>query len=517
MRAYRQDGAPSWRSETKGNQMILVSNAGGGSIAASILVGLLLVGCSGPSDAPEGSAAANGSDVSIASTINWAPETFTLANGMDVVVLPDHRVPVVTHMVWYRVGAADEPAGQSGIAHFLEHLMFKGTDTLGPGEFSQIVAQNGGVDNAFTSYDYTAYFQRVALDRLELFMGYEADRMTHLNIPEDHFYAERDVVLEEARMGLQDIGQIMDVEMSRTLWPSHPYGVPIAGWVEEIGAVEPDQVMAFYNTWYAPNNAILVVAGDITAEELRPMAERTYGQIPARPVPERQRPGLDEPRSADRINLEHELAGERYLYRYYEVPSFQTGGNDLGAALSVGMSILDGGSTEWLYRDLVIDQGLATLAGGYYWGSTHDDGQIVMYAVPNEGVGFEELEAAMDAVVARYLAEGPTPEQLHRTIVSSVSSAIYAQDDQVSMAQLFGRGLASGRSLDDIMGWAASIEAVTAADVQAAMAAVLVPEQAVTGTLSPLAALPIDMDVKSAATGLSEGEPASDDAEDKKE
>lgn len=501
--------------------MFLGSSSTRGFGSGLIMSVLVLAACSGPTENSSEVEDAAGGDVSIASTIHWAPETFTLDNGMDVVVLPDHRVPVVTHMVWYRVGAADEPEGQSGIAHFLEHLMFKGTDTLGPGEFTQIVAQNGGVDNAFTSFDYTAYFQRVALDRLELFMGYEADRMTNLRIPEDHFYSERDVVLEEARMGLQNIGEIMDVAMGQALWPEHPYSTPIAGWVEEVGAIEPEQVMAFYNTWYAPNNAILVVAGDITAEELRPIAERTYGQIPSRPVPERARAGTEVPRSTDRISLEHELAGERYLYRYYEVPSYQTGGNELGAAVSVGMQILDGGSTEWLYRELVIEQGLATLAGGYYWGTTFDDGQIVMYAIPNEGVSFDELEAAMDAVIARYLDEGPTVEQLHRTQVSSISSAIYAQDEQAAMARLFGRGLASGRTLDDIVGWARFVEAVTIEDVREAMAQVLVPEHAVTGTLVPLAAAPEVVEPKSDEADMEEDntdtDASAEDDEDKKD
>ncbi len=481
--------------------------------AVAVLFAAVLAGCSGPAPSSDGDTPA-----SIADTISWAPESFTLANGMEVVVLPDHRVPVVTHMVWYRVGAADEPEGQSGIAHLLEHLMFKGTDTLGPGEFSQIVARNGGVENAFTSFDYTAYFQRVALDRLELFMGYEADRMVNLNFPEDHFYSERDVVLEEIRISQQDVGEIMDVEMSRTLWPVHPYGIPIAGWDYELGAIEPDQVNAFYQTWYAPNNAILVVAGDITAETLRPMAERTYGQIPRRPVPSRARAGTEDARASDRVTLEHELAGERYLYRYYEVPSYRTAGTALGAAISLGVSILDGGTTEWLYRDLVIDSGLASMAGGYYWGSTFDDGQVVLYAVPNEGVGFAELETAMDEVVAAYLAEGPTAEQLTRTITSTVASAIYAQDDQVSMAQLFGRGLASGRSIDDIMGWVAAIEAVSASDIQAAMAGVFDPQNAVTGTLSPQSDEAPAQDAKSETTSVEEGEPDSiTDDEDKKD
>ncbi len=417
----------------------------------------------------------------------WAPETFTLENGMDVVVLPDHRVPVVTHMVWYRVGAGDEPPGQSGIAHFLEHLMFKGTDELGPGEFSEIVEANGGVDNAFTSWDYTAYFQRVALDRLEMVMRMEADRMTDLQFPEDHFYSERDVILEEIRISEQDIDRIMDRRMASVLWPEHPYGVPIGGWAEEAGSLEPDNIMAFYRTWYAPNNAILVVAGDITAEQLRPLAEGIYGPIPSHPVPERARPANPLQLEARRLDLAHELAGQRELHRYYGAPSIRTGGLEMAAALSVGMSILDGGTSEWLYRELVIERGLATTAGGYYWGTTRDDGQIAVYAVPNEGVSFADLETAMDEVIAAYLAQGPTEEQLQRTKTQTLASTIYAQDDQATMARIFGGGLAADRSLDDILGWNDAVLAVTGGDVRAALATVLVPENSVTGELSPQA------------------------------
>jgi len=415
----------------------------------------------------------------------WSPETFTLENGMEVVVLPDHRVPVVTHMVWYRVGAGDEPPGQSGIAHFLEHLMFKGTDELEPGEFSEIVKANGGVDNAFTSWDYTAYFQRVALDRLEMLMRMEADRMTDLQFPDDHFYSERDVVLEEIRIGEQDINRIMDRQMASVLWPEHPYGVPIGGWDYEAGALEPDDIMAFYQRWYAPNNAILVVAGDITAEELRPLAEEIYGTISPREVPERLRSMDPPPLAARRLDLDHELAGQRELHRYYKAPSIRTGGIENAAALSVGMSILDGGTSEWLYRELVIERGLATTAGAYYWGTTRDDGQIATFAVPNEDVSFDELEAAMDEVIATYLAEGPTDEQLQRTKTQSRASTIYAQDDQATMARIFGAGLAGDRTLDDIIGWNGAVAAVTAEDVRTALAEVLVPRNSVTGTLSP--------------------------------
>lgn len=466
----------------------------------ALAAGLMLAACSGASDTAAETSAEEGG-------FSWAPETFTLDNGMEVVVLPDHRVPVVTHMVWYRVGSADENPGESGIAHFLEHLLFKGTERFGPGEFSRLVTANGGVDNAFTSYDYTAYYQRIALDRLEMFMDMEADRMTGLVLPDEEFYSERDVVLEELRIAQQDIGRVIDIAMERELNPVHPYGIPVVGWIEEVGALEPDQVMAFYNRFYRPNNAILVVAGDITAEELRPMAERTYGQVEPLYVEERVRPENPEGLGSRRIAFEHELAGERYFYRYYSAPSYLTGGNELGATLSVGMSILDGGTTEWLYRELVIERGLATTAGAWYLGGAHDHGEIGIYAIPVEGVGFAELETAVDEVIAQYLAEGPTEEQITRTQTGMVSSAIYAQDDQASMAQLFGRNLAVGRTVEDIMSWPESVEAVTAEGIRTALADVLVMENSVTGNISPVSVPAVPEDAKSDATGMEEGSP----------
>lgn len=415
----------------------------------------------------------------------WSPETFTLSNGMEVIVLPDHRVPVVTHMVWYRVGAADEPVGESGIAHFLEHLMFKGTGDLAPGEFSRVIEANGGVDNAFTSWDYTAYYERVALDRLEMVMRMEADRMRGLNFPDDHFYSERDVVLEETRIREQDIDHIMGVRMSNALWPRHPYGIPIGGWFDETASLTPENVRAFFDTWYAPNNAALVVAGDITAEELRPLAEEIYGSIPAREVQVRERPVNQNWQGPERIDVVHELAGQRELHRHYRAPNIRNAGIDRAAALAIGMSVLDGGTTEWLYRDLVIEQGLATTAGGSYWGTGYDDGRIVLFARPRDGVSFEDLEAGMDATVARFLEEGPTPEQLRRIKNQISASEIYAQDDQASMAQIFGRGWATGRSLEEIMAWREALEAVTAEDVVTALRETLRIENSVTGTLSP--------------------------------
>ncbi|MBN9276698.1 MAG: insulinase family protein, partial [Hyphomicrobium sp.] len=236
---------------------------------------------------------------------------FTLPNGLMVVVVPDNRAPVVTHMIWYRVGAADEPPGTSGIAHFLEHLMFKATEKIGTGEFSKIVSRLGGQDNAFTAQDITAYFQRVSKDRLPKVMEMEADRMVNLKLDEKEVLTERDVILEERRSRVENNpSAILDEQMGAALYLAHPYRIPVIGWEHEMAKLSRDDAMKFYKRFYAPNNAILVVTGDVTPEEVRKLAEATYGKIPRNPnVSTVERPGEPPHRAARRIELKDPRAG----------------------------------------------------------------------------------------------------------------------------------------------------------------------------------------------------------------
>ena len=245
------------------------------SVALSVLILALAVTAAGPQQAE-------------AALFN--PETFTLDNGMQVVVVTDRRAPVVSHHVWYKVGSADSPPGKSGLPHFLEHLMFKGTENLAPGEFSEIVARNGGNENAFTGSDYTGYYQTIARDRLELVMEMEADRMTNLVLDDAAVLPERDVVLEERSQRVDnDPGSRLAEQLNAAQYLNHPYRLPVIGWRHEMESYTREDALDFYRTWYAPNNAVLIVAGDIDAEELRPLAERYYGAIPRRDVPERVR------------------------------------------------------------------------------------------------------------------------------------------------------------------------------------------------------------------------------------
>jgi len=415
------------------------------------------------------------------------PESFTLSNGMQVVVIPNRRVPVVNHMVWYKVGAADEERGVSGIAHFLEHLMFKGTDEVPAGAFSRIVAKNGGRDNAFTSYDYTAYHQSVARDRLELVMRMEADRMANLKLTDAVVYPERDVIIEERRQRVENepadrIGE----QINATMFVHHPYGTPVIGWPQEMANLSRADAERFYKTWYAPNNAILVVSGDVSAEELKPLAEKYYGAIPARPVPERHRV-VEPPISVERrVTLRDAEVRQPSVRRTWIAPSYRLDPNDQAYPLQVLAEIMSGGSTSRLYRSLVVEQKIATSAWLGYGPGAWDMGTLSAGATPAAGVEMDKLEAALWAEIAKVVETGVTEEEVVTARKRMLAEAAYARDSLTGPAQSLGSALATGQSLDDVENWPVRIDAVTAAQVNAAARAVLSQTNHVTGLLLPL-------------------------------
>ncbi len=415
------------------------------------------------------------------------PETFTLDNGLEVVVITDRRAPVVTHMVWYRVGAADEPRGQSGIAHFFEHLMFKGTRNIAPGEFSRTVQRNGGDLNAFTSWDYTAYYERIARDRLELVMGMEADRMRNLRFSDQTFASERDVIEEERRQRVDNNpGAVLNERMRAMLWPHHPYGTPVIGWLHEIEALDRESALEFYRTWYAPNNAILVVAGDVDAEELLPLAQRYYGRLrPTRDLPARTWAADPPDVGPMRVSHSDEKVRQPSLTRMYRALSYTTDEGRQAHALDVAMEILGGSETSRLYRELVESRRIAVSASAGASTSGLGGGSVWVAATPAEGVELEALEAAVDEVIAAYLREGPTDEELARAKSSLSASAIYARDSQESLARIYGASLASGESVEDVVTWGADIEAVTLDEALAMARRTLDLNASVTGWLLP--------------------------------
>jgi zinc protease len=410
--------------------------------------------------------------------------SFNLDNGMQVVVIPDHRTPVVTHMVWYRNGSADDPPGKSGIAHFLEHLMFKGTKTQPKGAFSNLVSELGGQENAFTSYDYTAYFQKVAKEHLATMMSFEADRMTNLVLADEDVIPERDVVLEERRMRTDsDPGSQLSESLGRTLYVNHPYGLPIIGWQHEIESLGREDAFAYYRRFYTPENAILVVAGDVTEDEVRKTAGESYGRIKARGEPPRRSRTAEPPiPAARRVELADPKVEQPSFQRYWLTPSYRTAQGSEAHALEILAHVLGGGQTSRLYGALVQEQELAVNAGAWFMGDAVDTTRFAVYAVPRPGVELKALEKASEAVIAG-LQDGIGARELARAKTRLVADALYARDSQATLARLYGATLATGGTLRDVQDWPDRIDAVTADEVLAAARARLSPKAAVTGYL----------------------------------
>ncbi|MEO1776453.1 MAG: pitrilysin family protein [Pseudomonadota bacterium] len=412
--------------------------------------------------------------------------TFTLDNGMQALVIEDRRAPVVTHMVWYRHGAADEPWGKSGIAHLLEHLMFKGTDKIPEGAFSKVVAENGGQDNAFTSYDFTGYFQRIAADRLGIVMGMEADRMVNLRLTEEMVTTEIDVVLEE-RAGRTDTnpGSLLSEQMLAALYRNHPYGIPVIGWREEIEALSLADAEAFYDAYYAPDNAILVVAGDVSAAAVEALAEEHYGLIPASGIQPPARPQEPPHRAARQVHLSDDRVRQPYVRRLYAVPAYDGDEPRRAAALSMLSSILGDGRTSRLIQALTFGEEAPAIGTAAWYSPTARDGATFgVFAAPKPGVSLETVEAALDAELARIAADGPTEEELARIKNRARATLVYAQDNQASLARLYGAALAVGLQPSDMALYVRVFQEITAAEVQAAAQEWLVPERSVTGYLT---------------------------------
>ena len=408
-----------------------------------------------------------------------------LGNGLEIVVIEDHRAPVVTHMVWYRNGSADDPPGKSGIAHFLEHLMFKGTKSHPQGKFSELIADVGGQENAFTSNDYTAYFQRVAKEHLSVCMDYEADRMKNLVLTDEVVSPERDVVLEERRMRTDsDPSEQLGEALQAALFTQHPYGRPIIGWSHEIESLDRADALAYYDRFYTPENAILVVAGDVDAAEVIRLAEKYYGPIAARGAPpKRFRPREPEPRAHRLVTLADEKVEQPMHQSIFLVPSYRSAAPGEAEALEVLAHVLGGGHTSLLFKTLVMEDKIAVTAGAHYQGTSVDDTRFYVFAVPAPGVSLERLDAAIDAVIAG-AAHGVQAADVRRAKTRLVADAIYAQDNQATLARWYGASLAADLRLEDVAQWPERIEAVSAADVQKATRW-LDKRRSVTGFLLP--------------------------------
>jgi zinc protease len=415
------------------------------------------------------------------------PETITLSNGLQVVAISNPRAPIVTHMVWYKIGAADEKPGKSGIAHFLEHLMFKGTKEVAPGDFSKIVARNGGRDNAFTSHDYTAYFQNIARDRLELVMRLESSRMAGLILTDDQVNPERDVILEERRTRTDNEPRSrLQEQMMAALFLNSPYGKPVIGWEHEMRGLTTQDAIDWYRTYYGPNNAVLIVAGDITMAELKPLAEKYYGKIPAHAsIPVRKRPQEPPPEAARRVELKDARVRQTSWSRFYLAPSYVSGAKEHADALQVLSYIFGGSATSRLHRALVLDKPLATSASAYYDPDSLDQSSFGMSAALRPDADLKDLEAAMEAEIKKLVEGGVTDEEVEQAKTRLRASIVYARDSLQAGARAIGEAITTGTGIEQVETWPTRIAGVTTAQVNAAARAILREEGSVTGVLLP--------------------------------
>lgn len=413
---------------------------------------------------------------------------FKLDNGLQVVVIEDHRAPVVVQMLWYRAGAADEKPGVSGVAHFLEHLLFKATDTMEAGQLSRVVTQNGGSDNAFTAQDYTAYYQRIAADRLGLIMQMEADRMRNLRLSEEDILTEREVILEErAQRTDSDPGALFYEQFRAASYLNHPYGIPVIGWRHEMETLSQQDALDYYRQYYAPNNATLVVAGDVQPDEVRALAAAHYGPLkPTADLVTRKR--VEEPPqlAERRLRMSDPRVAQPYLMRNYLAPERDAGAQKDAAALIYLAEILGGsGATSVLGRALQFDDQVAVYVGANYSSVALDDSGFGFVLVPAAGVSLRDAEAALDAQIAKFLDGDIDTEQFERIKFQIRASEIYAQDDAYSRAELYGRALSSGLTLEDVDAWQEILQSVTPQDVMRVAKSVLDKRRSVTGWLVP--------------------------------
>ncbi len=406
-----------------------------------------------------------------------------LKNGLKVIVVEDHSTPTVTFQVWYKVGSYYESFGKTGISHLLEHMMFKGTKKHPPGEFSKIVSRNGGQENAFTSRDYTAYFENWAADRLEISMELESDRMVNLLLDPQEFEREKRVVMEERRLRTEDDPTSLLVEdVYAAAFKAHPYHWPVIGWMKDIESITLEDLKRHYKTFYAPNNAVLVVVGDVRAEEVFKLAERYFGSIPpAEHIPEFS---YSEPpqRGERRVVVKSTEAKLPFIFGGFHVPNAGTGEE---YALKVLAVILGGGRSSRLYRRLVFKEKKALYAGAYYSSKTKDPSLFCFYAALQDGVSPEEAEGIIMQEIERIKKEGVSPEELEKAKNQIEADFIYGLDSNFYRAMNIGILETVGLGWRYLNTYVDNIRKVTAGDVVEAAKRYLSRDNLTVGYLIP--------------------------------
>lgn len=414
-------------------------------------------------------------------------QTFDLKNGLTVIVIPNHKVPAVSHMLWYKTGAMEDPRGKTGIAHFLEHLMFKGTPSYPDGQFSKLVAQYGGRENAFTSHDFTAYYQNIAKEKLEMVMKMEADRMRNLELKPSQIDAERKVIIEERSMTIDNSPRrLLNEQMDAALYINHPYGTQIIGWLQDMQGLTQKDALDYYKRYYSPNNAVLVVAGDIDVGKVKTLAEKYYGGIKSsdlpKPIVYDVNMGTGQ-NAAKRVELKDARVKEPEFWRSYLAPSQKFGNTQTAFPLTVLAKILGGGTTSRLYKSLVIDQKVAVGISIYYDDVKRGPGEFTIFAIPAKNVDIKTLEQAINEEVQKIIDQPVTEEELSSAKKSMVAEQIYAREGIQQMAYAAGELTVIGLDPDYITTWGDRINAVTIEQVQQAASDILGSAPNVTGVL----------------------------------
>lgn len=412
--------------------------------------------------------------------------SFTLKNGMEVIVVENHRVPAISHVLWFKIGAADDPPLKSGLAHYHEHLMFKGTALYKSGQYTEIIAENGGEQNAFTGHDATAYYANIAKDRLPLIMELEADRVRGLTPDDMEALKERDVIIEERRQRIDNLPRPLFLEqMDAALYLNHPYRIPVIGWKHEMEGLTKQDVLDFHARNYHAGNAVLVVSGDVKSDEVKALAEKYYGALPAGPTIVRQWRKEPPQLAPRRITMTHKNMRQPEWRRIYLAPSAGEGQKEKLMPLLVLEHILGGGKTSRLYQQLVTKQRLATALWADYNGLTRGPGEFTLYATPAPGVALSAIEAAVDHEIAAIIAAPPSETEVARAKTLLKADMIYDREGLQNLAYTLGWFRMIGLTVQDYEQWPARADAVTAKDVQQAAKEVFDLNHSVTGMLLP--------------------------------
>jgi len=414
------------------------------------------------------------------------PYETTLNNGLRIIVKEDRRAPTAVQMVWYRIGSMDEVDGASGVAHVLEHMMFKGTPSVGPGEFNKRVAAAGGRDNAFTSRDYTAYFQQVPKEKLDEMMQLEADRMRHLNVDAKEFAQEIKVVMEERRMRTDDNPQAKLFEqMNATAFQAHPYRRPIIGWMNDLETMTAADAKAWYDTWYVPNNAYVVITGDVDHKAVFELAEKHYGPLEGRALPVRKQQIEPAQEGARRVSVKAP-AELPVLIMGYKAPILRDADKDSEPyALDMLSAILDGHDAARFNKKLVREDKVAQSIGVDYDATARGPGMIYLHGTPSEGHSVADLEAALRAEIARLQKDGVSEQELKRAKAQLLAGQVYKLDSMFGQAMEIGQTESAGIPYQQLNRILEKLQKVSAAEVQAVAKKYFTDDTLTVGILEP--------------------------------